>query len=65
MSQANVLRAFGDLESYTEECPRGCDHHADAPECGLDLAVERGDLAPERLASFRRMEQAGSGLTER
>ncbi|MEL4357857.1 MULTISPECIES: ribosome small subunit-dependent GTPase A [unclassified Luteococcus] len=55
----SVLAAFGDLSSFTEECPRGCQHGATDPECGLDAAVERGDLAPERLASYRRMWQAG------
>jgi len=60
VTQANVLRAFGDLDDYTADCPRGCTHTASEPECGLDEAVERGDLDPARLASFRRMENAGS-----
>ncbi|GAA1378508.1 ribosome small subunit-dependent GTPase A [Luteococcus sanguinis] len=55
----SVLAAFGDLVEYTEECPRGCQHGVDAPECGLDAALARGELAPERLASYRRMWQAG------
>lgn len=63
VTQANVLRAFGDLETYAEDCPRGCTHAASEPECGLDEAVSRGDLDPARLASFRRMEKAGSGAT--
>jgi ribosome biogenesis GTPase len=63
VTQASVLRAFGDLERYAEDCPRGCTHGGSEPECGLDLAVERGDLEPARLASFRRMEKAGSSVT--
>lgn len=55
----SVLAAFGDMASFTEQCPRGCQHGANDPECGLDAAVERGDLAPERLASYRRMWNAG------
>lgn len=55
---ASILAAFGDLAELTEECPRGCTHETGAPECGLDLAVEQGRLAPERLESFRRMERA-------
>ncbi|MEL4506171.1 ribosome small subunit-dependent GTPase A [Luteococcus sp. H138] len=55
----SVLAAFGDLSSFTEECPRGCQHGANDPECGLDAAVARGDLAAERLDSYRRMWQAG------
>ncbi|GAA1398113.1 ribosome small subunit-dependent GTPase A [Luteococcus peritonei] len=54
-----VLAAFGDLSRFTVDCPRGCQHGAEDPECGLDAAVERGDLAPERLESYRRMWQAG------
>lgn len=59
VSQAHVLAAFPDLAAFTDACSRGCPHDSGAPECGLDAAVERGDLAPERLASFRRMEAAG------
>ncbi|WP_203566319.1 ribosome small subunit-dependent GTPase A [Aestuariimicrobium ganziense] len=61
VSQARVLAAFGDLAEHTEDCPRGCDHSSRATECGLDEAVARGELAPARLESFRRMEQAGRG----
>ena len=59
VSPDNVLAAFGDLASFTDECPRGCQHTSTSPECGLDAAAERGDLAPARLESFRRMERAG------
>ncbi|WP_420175362.1 ribosome small subunit-dependent GTPase A [Luteococcus sp. OSA5] len=55
----SVLAAFGDLAQFTHQCPRGCQHGSNDPECGLDAAVERGDLAPERLDSYRRMWQAG------
>lgn len=51
----SVLGAFADLGEFTHDCPRGCQHTVDEPECGLDEAVARGDLAAERLASFRRI----------
>ena len=51
----SIVAAFGDLEAITADCPRGCSHETGAPECALDLAVERGELAPARLESFRRM----------
>ena len=54
----SILGAFPDLAEYAEDCPRGCRHQTDAPECALDDAVADGRLAPERLASFRRMERA-------
>ncbi|ROR52979.1 ribosome biogenesis GTPase [Luteococcus japonicus] len=55
----SVLASFGDLSAFTDQCPRGCQHGTNDPECGLDSAVARGDLAPERLDSYRRMWQAG------
>lgn len=55
----SVLAAFGDLSQFTEECPRGCQHGVDDPECGLDAAVARGELSEARLASYRRMWNAG------
>lgn len=55
----SVLAAFGDLEALTSACPRGCQHGPQDPECALDVAVAEGRLAPERLASYRRMWMAG------
>lgn len=50
-----LVRAFPDLSAFTEDCPRGCSHLADAPECGLDEARGRGELTAGRLDSFRRI----------
>ena len=55
-----LIVSFPDLQEATAECPRGCSHAADAPECGLDIAVEDGRLDPERVASFRRLLEARS-----
>ena len=52
-----VLAAFDDLAALVADCSRGCQHDSTAPECALDEAVARGDLRPERLESFRRMEK--------
>jgi ribosome biogenesis GTPase len=59
VSRDRIIAAFDDLDAITVDCPRGCSHEADAPECALDVAVADGRLAPARLASFRRM--LGSG----
>jgi ribosome biogenesis GTPase len=56
----DLIKAFPDLEDQTEDCPRGCTHGADEPECGLDEAVERGELDPDRVGSFRRLLEARS-----
>ncbi|MBK7821312.1 MAG: ribosome small subunit-dependent GTPase A [Tessaracoccus sp.] len=53
-----ILGAFPDLSEFAEDCPRGCRHDATAIDCALDDAVSDGELAPDRLASFRRMERA-------
>ncbi len=52
---ANILRGFPDLAAVAEACPRGCTHLADAPDCALNEAAERGELSPERVDSLQRM----------
>jgi ribosome biogenesis GTPase len=52
---ANVLRSFTDLAEVAEDCPRGCTHLEDAPDCALDAAVAGGRLAAERVDSMRRL----------
>jgi ribosome biogenesis GTPase len=59
VSRDRIIAAFADLAAITADCPRGCTHEAAEPECALDDAVRRGELAPVRLESFRRM--LGSG----
>ena len=56
----HLIEAFPDLDEMTEDCPRGCTHDDDEPECGLDVAVAEGDVEPERVASFRRLLAARS-----
>ena len=55
MQPEDLIEAFPDLEEMTEDCPRGCTHGADEPECGLDEAVESGETDPDRVESFRRL----------
>ncbi len=55
---ANILRAFTDLAEIAEECPRGCTHLPDAPDCAIVEAVEEGRLGPggpARLDSLQRL----------
>lgn len=56
----HLIEAFPDLDEMTEDCPRGCTHGDDEPECGLDVAVTDGEADPERVASFRRLLKARS-----
>jgi ribosome biogenesis GTPase len=52
---AQIVAAFPDLEAGTADCPRGCTHEENAPECALDAYVADGHVDPARLASFRRL----------
>ncbi|SKC35555.1 ribosome small subunit-dependent GTPase A [Krasilnikoviella flava] len=56
----DLLQAFEDLAEVAADCPRGCTHLADAPDCALDdwLAASSDDERPARearVASFRRL----------
>lgn len=54
VSPEDLLRGFTDLAEIAEDCPRGCTHEADEPECALDSPA-----APtHRVASFRRLLQS-------
>ena len=55
-----LIEAFPDLDEMTEDCPRGCTHGTDEPECGLDEAVANGEADPVRVESFRRLLAARS-----
>ena len=46
-----VVDAFPDLAAITAECPRGCTHMADSPDCLLD----EFPVDPARLDSLRRL----------
>ncbi|SDS30816.1 ribosome small subunit-dependent GTPase A [Microterricola viridarii] len=54
----NILKAFTDLAAIAEECPRGCTHLPDAPDCAIVEAVEAGtlgDTGAARLDSLQRL----------
>jgi ribosome biogenesis GTPase len=54
----NILKSFGDLAAIAEDCPRGCTHLPDAPDCAIVEAADRGDLGEIgrlRLDSLQRL----------
>jgi len=54
----NILKSFGDLAAIAEDCPRGCTHLPDAPDCAIVEAAERGELGEIgklRLDSLQRL----------
>ncbi|MEX5716831.1 ribosome small subunit-dependent GTPase A [Geodermatophilus maliterrae] len=52
----DVVGAFDDLAEAAVDCPPGCGHSADDPDCALDAWATAGPPArAERLASVRRL----------
>ncbi len=56
----HLLGAFAELAQVAQECPRGCTHTADAPDCELDewVTAAAGDERAARafrVDSFRRL----------
>ncbi|WP_438353485.1 ribosome small subunit-dependent GTPase A [Microbacterium sp. CJ88] len=54
----NILKAFTDLAAIAEDCPRGCTHLPDAPDCAIVEAVDEGRAGPNaaaRLDSLQRL----------
>lgn len=55
---ANILRSFTDLAVIAADCPRGCTHLPDAPDCALNERIGAGELGETgklRLDSFQRL----------
>ncbi|MGW4927806.1 ribosome small subunit-dependent GTPase A [Agromyces sp. NPDC004153] len=58
VNPANILGAFTDLARIAEDCPRGCTHLPDSPDCAIIEAVEAGELGDTgraRLDSLQRL----------
>jgi ribosome biogenesis GTPase len=66
----HLLGAFGDLAEVAEDCPRGCSHAADAPDCALDdwVAAAPDESVREaraaRVDSFRRLLVSRTGAAD-
>lgn len=58
VTQESILRGFTELHDIMADCPRGCTHSSDAPDCALDTAISAGDLGDAgaaRVHSLRRL----------
>lgn len=54
----NILKAFTDLAEIAADCPRGCTHLPNAPDCAMNEAVASGRLGETgaaRLDSLQRL----------
>ncbi|TBN56244.1 ribosome small subunit-dependent GTPase A [Glaciihabitans arcticus] len=55
---SNILKSFTDLAAIAVDCPRGCTHLPDAPDCAINEAVaagELGEIGVLRLDSLHRL----------
>ena len=53
-----VVDAFVELAPGAADCPQGCTHAAQAPDCGIEAyvaAAKAGPSGPERLESLRKL----------
>jgi ribosome biogenesis GTPase len=63
----NLMAPFGDLAQVAEQCPRGCTHTDDSPDCELDEWVATApddvtrDARAARVRSFRRLLASRTG----
>ena len=58
VTSESILLGFTDLAELITNCPRGCTHTEEAPDCELDLAVADGRLdatGSSRVESLRRL----------
>ena len=62
-AQEGFAEAFADVESLAEECRFADCAHENEPGCAVIAAVDRGDLSPKRLASYRDLRTELADLT--
>ena len=64
-SDEGIGTAFSDIEELAQSCRfRDC-RHGDEPGCAVSAAIEAGELAPERLASYRSLKQETDDMRQR
>ena len=54
----NILKSFTDLNDIADDCPRGCTHLPDAPDCAIIERIAEGELGDNgklRLDSLHRL----------
>ena len=50
--EGSVAATFADIDELGEECHFADCGHAGEPGCAIALAIEAGDITPERLAAY-------------
>ena len=60
-----VGATFADIDELGEECHFADCGHAGEPGCAIALAIEAGDISPERLAAYLDLRQEAAAATRR
>ena len=55
IERADFSRGFADIDALADHCRFADCAHESEPGCAVRVAVERGELSPERLASWRKL----------
>ena len=64
-ADAGIGAAFADIEQAAQQCRfRDCKHENE-PGCAVRAAVESGEIAPERYASYQALKQETATLRDR
>jgi len=64
-AEAGIETAFPDIEELARECKfRDCKHEGE-PGCAVQEAVQRGDLAQSRLASYHKLKEETQAIRDR
>lgn len=64
-AETGIGAAFADIEEIAENCRfRDCKHEHE-PGCAVRAALESGELAPERYASYQALKQEMAAMQER
>ncbi|MCR2813542.1 ribosome small subunit-dependent GTPase A [Microbacterium sp. zg.Y1090] len=62
---ANIIAAYTDLAAAAAECPRGCTHLRDAPDCAIAEALAEGRLGPNGAARVDSLQRLLETFAER
>lgn len=56
IESADLSKAFADIDELAQNCRFSDCKHLHEPGCAVRQAIERGELSPERLASYQKLE---------
>lgn len=62
---ANILASFTELAAVAKQCPRGCTHLPDAPDCALIEAADRGEFSETELARLDSLQRLLQTFSEK